>query len=428
MHAWEIEADMSTCFKKADILLPDFNKTDAARWAVVACDQFTSEAQYWEKVKKEVGNAPSALNVILPEVYLSEAESRVPTINRTMDEYVNNVLTEYKDSAIFVRRTQSDGSIRRGVVLAVDLECYDYNKGAASLIRATEATVVERIPPRMAVRRGAEIELPHVMLLIDDPEKTVIEPLEDGFLAETAYDTQLMLGGGHLTGNFLSDDGFERMSAALSRLATEEQMSKRYGKDGLSPLLFAVGDGNHSLATAKATYEEIKSSIGDAAKSHPARYALVEIVNIHDTALKFEPIYRVMFGIDPRDVICELDKYISSLKGTAQPQVFKILYGKSAQKLTISSPVRQLTVGTLQDFIDMYISTHKGAEVDYIHGEDSLTALSARADAIGFCFSGMSKSQLFKTVIFDGALPRKTFSMGHAEDKRYYMEARKIRL
>ncbi len=427
MHFHTKETDMN-CFKKADILLPDFSETNALRWAVIACDQFTSEPQYWEKTKKTVGDAPSALNVILPEVYLSESSSRVPQINAVMKQYLNDVLVTHNDSAVFVKRTQSDGRIRCGIVLAVDLECYDYTKGACSLIRATEATVVERIPPRVAVRRGADIELPHVMLLIDDPERTVIEPLYDAELGDLAYDTDLMLGGGHITGHFLTDEAFERVASSLEKLVTPEAMKARYGNEKLDPLLFAVGDGNHSLATAKATYEELKQKLGDSALDHPARYALAEIVNIHDTALKFEPIYRVMFGVDPRDVICELDKYISSLRGTAQPQAFKILYGRSAQELTVCSPVRQLTVGTLQDFIDTYISTHKGAEVDYIHGEDSLAALSARADSIGFCFNGMSKSELFKTVIFDGALPRKTFSMGHAEDKRYYMEARKITL
>ncbi len=419
---------MNKCFKKADILLPNFEKNDAARWAVIACDQFTSEPEYWEKAEQSVGEAPSTLNVILPEVYLSETEQRVPMINATMKKYIQEVLVEHEDTAVYVERVQSDGSVRRGVVLAVDLECYDYNKGAASLIRATEATVLERIPPRVAVRRDAPIELPHVMLLIDDPKRTVIEPLASSCTGETAYDTELMLGGGHITGRYLSDADFDRLSDSLSALITPESMKARYGDAELVPLMFAVGDGNHSLATAKAVYEEIKAKLGEEqARVHPARYALAEIVNIHDEALKFEPIYRVMFGVDAADVLKELKKYTDSLDGRAQAQRINCIVGESEQSITVCHPIKQLTVATLQDFIDKYISEHKGAEVDYIHGTASLRSLSKKQGAIGFEFDGMSKSELFKTVMFDGALPRKTFSMGHAEDKRYYIEARKIK-
>ena len=416
------------CFKAADILLPDFNKTDAGKWAVVACDQFTSEPEYWEKASATVGGSSSTLSIILPEVYLSEAEKRIPVINATMKSYLADELVCHRDSEIYVERTQSDGSIRKGIFMAVDLECYDYTRGASSLIRATEATVVERIPPRVAIRRDACIEAPHVMLLIDDEAKSVIEPLS-GKEGDIAYDTELMLGGGHISGRFLSEDEKAAVASALDALITPEAMSKRYGKEGLSPLLFAVGDGNHSLASAKAAYEEIKTAVGaEAALTHPARYALVEIVNIHDEALKFEPIYRVMFGVDPEKVIAELSAYIQGLSGDAEPQSLTYIFGENGGELSIAHPEKQLTVGTLQDFIDGYIKTHKGAEVDYIHGEDSVRALTKRDNSIGFLFSGMTKSALFPTVMFDGALPRKTFSMGHAEDKRYYMECRKIKL
>ncbi|MBE6535086.1 MAG: DUF1015 domain-containing protein [Ruminococcaceae bacterium] len=419
---------MKRCFKAADILLPDMTKTDAKKWAVVACDQFTSEPEYWESAEREVGDAPSTLRLILPEVYLSETESRISKINSTMKEYLNGVLTEHKDSMIYVERTQSDGDVRRGVVLAVDLEEYDYKKGANALIRATEATVVERIPPRVAIRRGAAIELPHVMMLIDDPDFSVIEPLtgKDG---EIAYDTELMLGGGHIKGRFLSCEEKKLLTAALDNLISPEKMAERYGEGNLAPLLFAVGDGNHSLASAKAAYEEIKARIGDdAASTHPARYALVEVVNVHDASLKFEPIYRVMFGVDPTDVLAELKKYASTLDGSASAQTVRYVSAEGEGTLTVDAPVRQLTVGTLQDFIDEYIKSHDGAEVDYIHGINSTETLALRNSAIGFIFDGMGKADLFKTVIFDGALPRKTFSMGHAEDKRYYLEARKITL
>ncbi len=418
---------MKKCYCAADILLPDFKKISPYAWSVVACDQFTSEPEYWQKAEAEVGDSPSTLCMILPEVYLGEAEERIPRINATMKEYLDGVLVAHKDSEIYVERTQSDGSVRCGVVLAVDLECYDYSKGAQSLIRATEATVVERIPPRVAIRRDAEVELPHVMLLIDDPDKTVIEPLANSGDMEVAYDTDLMLGGGHIKGRFLSGEEKIRLSTALDALITPEAMKRKYGSDSLSPLLFAVGDGNHSLASAKAAYEEIKARIGEkAAMEHPARYALVEIVNIHDDALKFEPIYRVMFGVDTADVLSELRKYADTLDGTAQAQTCGYITAGAFGEISFERPVRQLTVGTLQDFIDGYIASHKGAEVDYIHGENSVKTLASKTNAIGFIFSGMSKSELFKTVIFDGALPRKTFSMGHAEDKRYYLECRKI--
>ena len=417
---------MSNCFSSADILLPDFTKTDAKKWAVVACDQFTSEPHYWESAKKEVGNAPSTLRIILPEVYLKETDRRISDINRTMHEYSSRLLVSHPDSMIYTQRTQSDGSVRRGIVLAVDLECYDFKKGASSLIRATEATVVERIPPRVAIRRDASIELPHVMLLIDDPDRTVIEPLSKKNCEMMAYDTDLMLGGGHITGRFLNDEAKESVTKALNALITPESMEKRYGRAGLSPLLFAVGDGNHSLATAKTIYEELKANIGaDAASVHPARYALVEIVNIHDEAMKFEPIYRVMFGVDPEDVIEKLSAYLSSLSGEAGQQTIDYLSKSNSGTLKALTPVKTLPVATLQDFIDEYLREHKDAEVDYIHGENSVKSL-IDDNSIGFIFSGMAKDELFKTVIYDGALPRKTFSMGHAEDKRYYMECRKI--
>lgn len=420
---------MKKCYSSADILLPDFKKIPADKWSVVACDQFTSEQEYWQKAEAYVGDTPSTLRLILPEVYLSEAGERIPKINETMTKYLREELICHKDTEIYVERTQSDGSVRKGIVMAVDLEAYDYCCGASSLIRATEATVVERIPPRVAIRRDACVELPHVMLLIDDEKRTVIEPLSKNAKGEIAYDTDLMLGGGHITGRFLTEDEKSAVSSALDALVTPEAMSARYGKDGLCPLLFAVGDGNHSLASAKAAYEEVKATLGcEAAKDHPARYALVEIVNIHDEALKFEPIYRVMFGVDPKDVLSELSSYVKTLSGDAKPQSLTYIYGNTEGDLDIPHPEKQLTVGTLQTFIDGYIKTHTGAEVDYIHGEESVRSLIKKENSIGFLFSGMTKDALFPTVMFDGALPRKTFSMGHAEDKRYYMECRQIKL
>lgn len=412
---------MEKCFLAADILLPDFEKTDGDKWSVVACDQYTSEPEYWERVKAEVGDDPSTLNLILPEVYLDERNCRIPEIHKNMELYLKNILKEYPDTLIYVERTQKDGRIRHGIVGAVDLECYDYRKGSDSLIRATEGTVLERIPPRVAVRRDAAIELPHVMLLINDRDKTVIEPLSEkcGRLKK-AYDFDLMEDGGHICGYFVDRAGIEETETALERLCADTGSQK--------PLLFAVGDGNHSLASAKAAYEEIKAKLGDkAAARHPSRYALAEVVNIYDEALEFEPIYRVMFGVDANDVMCELKKYAAALNGDAEPQTVRCICADKESTVVFEKPFCRLTVGTLQEFIDKYIAEHCAASVDYIHGIAATENLARRKDSIGFVFDGMSKDGLFKTVIADGALPRKTFSMGHAYDKRFYLECRKIK-
>ena len=421
---------MQNPFGSADILLPDFQITDAQKWSVIACDQFTSEPAYWGEVKAQVGGQPSTLHMILPEVYLAEAAVRVPEINRVMNSYLDGgILTEHKDSMIYVERTQSDGSIRRGIVGKIALEKYDYHKGSESLIRATEETVLERIPPRVEIRKDAPLELPHILLLIDDPERTVIEPLAGrSEKYEVAYDFDLMLGGGHLKGTWIPALEQNRIRHSLEELVSPNAMKQRYGNASPSPLLFAVGDGNHSLSAAKATYEALKQEIGvSAAKEHPARYALCEIVNLHDPSLNFEPIYRVLFHVDPDDVIRELKTYADTLNGDEPEQNVQYLSDRLFGEIVFPHPVQGLTVGTLQVFLDRYLSGHPEAKADYIHGEESVRALAGMTDTIGFLFDGMEKSQLFPTVMAEGALPRKTFSMGHAEDKRYYLECRRIK-
>ena len=416
-------------FGAADVLLPDFDQVDGGRWAVVACDQYTSEPAYWESVKTLVGNAPSTLNMILPEVYLAETEARVPVINQAMQQMLDEVLHEKADAMIVLLRTQSDGSVRRGIIGAVDLERYDYRKGSDSLIRATEGTVLERIPPRVAIRRDAPLELPHVMLLIDDPARTVIEPAAEAASARAPlYDFDLMADGGHVSARLLTDAEQESVCASLAALATPEAMEARYHAKGLAPLLFAVGDGNHSLATAKECYEIVKRELGEeAARKHPARYALCEIVNLHDPALQFEPIYRVVFGADVEDLMNELTNATEALCGKGEAQTITAISRDWERTVTVAHPEQQLAVGTLQTFLSDYTASHPEVTVDYIHGEDSLRALACEEGAVGFLFAGMRKDELFRTVIFDGALPRKTFSMGHAQDKRYYLECRKIK-
>lgn len=410
-------------FYPADILLP--KGAEMEKWAVVACDQFTSEPEYWERVEKTVGNAPSTLRLILPEAELkaSDVEDKIAKINASMDDYMSRGLFEtLKDSLIYVERSQSDGKIRHGLIGMIDLDAYDFTPGSGALIRATEGTVLERIPPRAKVRRNASLELPHVMLLIDDPGRTVIEPLTakaDGM--EKLYDFDLMENGGHIKGFKLSQEQIDAVAQSLSSLCSDEEMQKKYGVSGVAPLLFAVGDGNHSLATAKACWEEQKG------KNPLARYALVEVVNNHDDALQFEPIHRVIFGVKAADFLAEFKKFYSNAyEGKGEGHVIEVVYEGYRGFWTVPDPKVQLAVGTLQAFIDVYLKAH-GGEVDYIHGDDVTRELGAKSGNMGFLLPAMGKDQLFKTVMSDGVLPRKTFSMGHAQDKRYYIEARRIK-
>lgn len=411
----------------ADILLPDFERVNGTVFATVACDQFTSQPEYWEKADAAVGTAPSTLRMILPEVYLSEAGERIPQIHETMEAYIRDVLITHKNSMVYLERTQSDGKVRRGLVGMVDLELYDYRRGAKTLIRATEATVEERIPPRLAVRRGAALELPHAMLLIDDPGRTVIEPIaaRAGEL-KTLYEFPLAFGGGAVCGRLVDGVGLGRVTASLQRLLSPERIKERYGEDA-APLLFAVGDGNHSLATAKAAYEELKAEKGDAALSHPARFALAEVVNLYDEALEFEPIHRVLFGVEVNDVLAALASYSAGLSGSLPPQQMRVIAGNRQIAMHFEHPVERLTVATLQTFLDRFLSDHPEARVDYIHGNRALESLSRHENTVGFLLQSIRKDQFFRTISEEGTLPRKTFSMGHAEDKRYYIESRKIK-
>lgn len=414
-------------YYSADIMLPDFNEVSGTKWAVIACDQFTSEPEYWQKAEEIRKDSPSTLSLIIPEGFLNESKERIPKINSEMATYVRDVLKTYKNSVIYTERVQRDGKIKHGVVCMVDLEEYDFNVGSKSLIRATEGTVLERIPPRVEVRKDALIELPHIMLLIDDDKKTVIEPITAKKQSlKKIYDFELMQGGGSVSGYLVCESDFEKINFALSQIISDENANRLYG-NAPSKLLYAVGDGNHSLATAKTCYLNIKEKFGEeVAKNHPSRYALVEIVNLHDDALEFEPIYRVMFGVSPEKVLKELKVYAKTLNGNEDAQTVEVHFGDKVEKVVFEKPEKQLAVGTLQDFIDNYLKENSG-EVDYIHGEDVTKNLSKKENSIGFTFSGIEKNQLFKTVIYDGALPRKTFSIGHAYDKRYYIECRKIR-
>ena len=416
-------------FYPADILLP--KDCDMEKWAVVACDQFTSEPEYWEAVEKKVGDAPSTRRVILPEANLEDpnVDEYIADINACMDKYMaEGIFETLKDSLIYIERNQSDGRVRHGLIGMVDLDTYDFTPGSGALIRATEGTVLERIPPRAKVRRNAPIELPHVMLLIDNPEKTVIEPLTAAASSmEVVYDFDLMQNGGHIKGYKLSDAQIDAVADALEGLTADEAMKAKYNVSGVAPLLFAVGDGNHSLATAKACYEEQKKGLTpEEYLKLPARYALVEVVNNHDDALQFEPIHRVVFDVDGEKMMAEFKKfYPEAYEGQGEGHTIAYNYADKKGFITVPNPSVQLAVGTLQAFIDSYLKEF-GGKVDYIHGDEVTEELGAKPGNIGFKLPAMGKEQLFKTVMADGVLPRKTFSMGHAQDKRYYIEARKI--
>ena len=399
---------MDFVFSAADIMLPH---TDMKKWATIACDQYTSEPEYWEKVEKTVGDAPSSLRLVLPEVYLRNDNSeQVKKINQTMKKYEEDGIFEtYKDALIYVERTQSDGKVRRGIVGKIDLEQYDYSKKTSAAVRATEKTVISRIPPRVKIREDATLELPHVMLLIDDPERTVIEPLDsekDKF--RMLYDFDMMLGAGHITGRLMDGENIRNVIGALKDLSDKN--------DGF---LLSVGDGNHSLASAKECYNKTREPL--------SRYALVEIVNIHDEALQFEPIYRAVFGAEPEKLINDFVDFCGGEYQGADAQSFECLYKDKTKHISVK-PSFKLPVGTLQSFLDDYTEKNTGITVDYIHGEDSLKKIASRDEkAVGFLFRGMEKSELFSSVSADGSLPRKTFSMGHADDKRFYLEARRIK-
>jgi len=427
-----------------EILLPK-EGVDLSKWATIACDQFTSEPEYWQQVTEIVGDAPSSLRLVFPEIQLEAPgkAQRIRSIQQTMHQYLHGGLLQSREGMLYVER-RVGGKLRRGLLLCLDLERYDYSRGSSSLIRATEGTIVERLPPRMAIREGAALELPHILVLIDDPGGTVIEPIEAVVSGmKPLYDFELMLGSGHLTGYGLEAVGQDSAIAALRKLANPEIFRQKYAlTDNASVLLFAMGDGNHSLATAKAVWEKMKGQVG---LQHPARFALVEIENVHDDGLDFAPIHRVLFGLkaDPLNAMrinfpdgvnwTMLESYDALIQAvdsaSGSEQTIGLVQGQGGHKyglIRIAKPTSNLPVGTLQAFLDDFIKQGGAERIDYVHGNDVVERLGALPGNAGFYLPRMGKSSLFKTVILDGALPRKTFSMGEAREKRFYMEARKI--
>ncbi len=396
-------------FNKADILLPD--SVNMEKWSAVACDQYSAQPEYWDRVTAFVGDAPSTLNIIYPEAYLSEGDARIEKINAKMQEYIDGkIFASLKDSLIYVERTMNSGKIRRGIVGVIDLECYDFSKGSKSAIRATEGTIIERIPPRVKIRENAPLELPHAILLMNDPEDKVFGSVVKG---KPVYDFDLMENGGHISGWQISGDAADELIKCIDEYAV--------GVD--DNLVFAVGDGNHSLATAKTCWENVKKTLSESEREdHLARFCLVEIENIHDPALEFEPIHRAVFGQVPEKLMDDLCKYYNVSETPCDGQKITLVYGDVEKDIYIKNSSSDLEVGTLQNFLDAM-----GYDLDYIHGDDVTRDLAKRDNTVGFILPCPDKSGLFKAVIADGALPRKTFSMGEANEKRFYLEAKKIK-
>ena len=406
-------------FLPADILLP--RSVDWEKWAVVACDQFTSQPEYWQRVKDHVGEAPSALRLIYPEAELKqEPEAHIRAIRASMADYLERGLfRSLPESFVFVERELSDGTVRRGLVGRVDLEQYDFSPQTDAPVRATEKTVVERIPPRVRIREGAPLELPHVLLLCDDEEDAILGSLSSAS-GETLYDFTLMEGGGRIRGTLLSGP---QAAAVTERLRQyEETVLARYADLTDTPMLYAVGDGNHSLATAKACYEKLKETLGpEAAARHPARWALAELGSLHDSSLRFAPIHRLMTGTDVQKLLAAAEAELGDAEGPAIPW----FSGEASGVLRLRLGPGQLAVGVLQGFLDRYLAAQPG-EIDYIHGDETLRELAEQPGSLGFLLPEIRKDAFFRGIMTDGVLPRKTFSMGQAQDKRYYIEARRI--
>ena len=408
-------------FQPCNILLP---KTDSyEKWSVIACDQFTSEPQYWEQTRSKIGDCKSALDLILPEAYLSKDNSeKICEIHDSMNRYLSEEFFQViENSFIYVERTLLNGDIRPGLIGVIDLEEYSYEKGVESRIRPTEKTVVERIPPRKMVRENAPIEMPHIILFYNDKEDRFTSYIQERKATlKEIYDFDLIMGGGHISGWAIQGEDVEKINELFSAYQTtaEDECSK----NKLNPMILAVGDGNHSLATAKACWEDLKKQLPKEKRvNHPARYALVEIENIYDKSLQFEPIHRIV-------QYTNTDAFLEYLQNTICCEYgYPIQWHRQDESGCLYLNVRdgELPLAVFQDALDKWLAENPG-EVDYIHGEQSLLKLAEQEDAIGFLMPEIEKGQFFLDIMKTGVLPRKTFSLGHAEEKRYYLEARRI--
>ena len=404
---------MIKTIKAPHILFPK-KGTDWSKYAVIACDQYTSNLEYWDTLKEEIGDKVSTFNMIYPEAYLetTDNDKYIQGINNHISTYLQNKdLEDIGECFILVERVTSYGIRRLGLVLAVDLEDYSYEKGTNALIRASEATIVERIPPRLKIRKDAEIELPHILVLFDDPEKTIVESLySQRDKLEKVYDFELNKDGGHIRGYKVT--------------STNEMIQKfndLFFKNN-NGLLFIVGDGNHSLATAKAHWENVKKNLSEKEReNHPARYALVEANNLYDDGIIFEPIHRVMFNVDK--------EFENELRSKVDGEFVSFTYskeeGKKELKLPKNAPMAYLQV---QTFLDEYLKSHPEAKIDFIHDEEELISVANKnINSVAIAMPALTKEDLFDYLATGRVLPRKSFSMGHANEKRYYLEAKKIK-
>jgi hypothetical protein len=404
-------------FWPADILIPI--GIDMSKWSVVACDQFSSEADYWARVEAYVGRAPSTLRLIVPEAYLDRVDTlrSAGDIAAHMEDYLGEGrFKTLRESFVYVERTMSGGEVRRGLVGMLDLEAYDYTPGAKTAVRASERTILSRLPARIDVRRRAALELPHIMALIDDRACGVIEPLaakKDRL--EPVYDFELMEGGGSIRGWRLGGGDALDVEAALGCLTSK------------SGVQIIIGDGNHSLAAAKAYWDEIKTGVDTSGRAaHPARYALVELCNVYDPAVRFEAIHRVLFGVDRGAFLSELERALSSDKPGGEEYTLRWSDAAGSGTVTVAACSIGEFIERLQTFLDDYVAG-TGCGIDYIHGDDALRKLAGESGCVGLEMPAMDKSEFFKTVENGAIFPKKSFSIGHARDKRYYLECRAIR-
>ena len=401
-------------FTPTSILLP--KGVSMEKWSVVACDQFSSEHDYWERVKANVGDSPSTFRLIIPEAYLEEIDEDMEKekVAETMKQYLSSDLFfEIRDSFVYVERTQPDGRIRRGIVGAIELDSYDFTTSDTP-IRASEGTVLDRLPPRIAVRKSAALELPHIMTLIDDCDDTVIGPLaKKAADFPVLYDFDLMEGGGHIKGMQVTGSDAHDVMAAITKLGDAGE------------ILMAIGDGNHSLAAAKVYWDELKVSLTDEQRqNHPAGRALVEINNVYDDAIDFEPIHRVLFNVDPGQFI---EEFVSAMPKDCEAE-YQIVWAShgEAGRISVGADCIGSMIDAVGKFLDEYTKKNN-ARIDYIHGDDVVKKLSTPEDCLGLMFPAMEKSDFFKTVQERGVFPKKSFSIGHARDKRYYIECRGIK-
>lgn len=431
-----------------EVLLPAAG-IDLGRWAVIACDQHTSEPEYWRRVADLVGDSPSTLHLILPEAFLGRrAADPVPALQRCMRDYLSSgVFAAPRPGFIYVERSTPRTRRRRGLLVALDLEHYDFRPGSSSLARASEQTVEARLPARIRARRGAALEVPHAIVLLDDPEQSVIEPLGER-TGSPLYDAELMLGGGRVRGWAVDEAGVSGIQDALSQLALP-QAQQRYEGDAGEPLLYAVGDGNHALAAARSLWGELRASLDShEAATHPARYALVELANVHDPGVVFEPIHRVVFGVDPEALLdalpgwfagqgstcrierpasrAELEERADELRRDPSLHSLGAVTTRGTGLVSVRRPKASLPVESLQDFLDAYTAARSGARVDYIHGEGALHELCRAEGRVGFLLPALPKDDFFAGLVRRGPLPPKTFSLGEADEKRFYLEARRI--